>query len=1381
MKTNAKLQIACLVLMYCLKVSAQCSTTHPSQCPNFSGCQHTPLHYFTFDYDTLPFRDCKDSATTIGAFYAIQLLQDSSSRKVGKYQKIIPAASAIQEASNNNFFTNEDSISSKAYTFEFLFRINSDSLYEFDFVLRFYTLFRLTRSHIFFQASYKTPAGVSTYNQCYSDLNKSGRLASNYFRDKKWHHIVCRFDGNGGSMQLWIDGGLLSALNTNVPAGSMPYEPALGPPWSSKPNVYISGLQDSTSTVDLDEIAFYNEALSADLLYQHFLNTQNGEHYDCNEDTTIIIPTPPAPGDCPNYASCTYQPLRYFNFDNNCTPLKDCMDADSIKSTTGYLTSLTSSPRVGKYAQMSITGTSNLVGFSDNFFPNGDSISSKEFTFEFLCRINSSSFNEIDFRLRGATLFRLLPTNLFFQVQFKNPSFTYNSAGWGFTGTGILASNYFTDKQWHHIVCNFDGNSGFMEIWIDGQRATQLSTTINTGSMPYEPSSSNDFPSIYVNGLDNNGTLDVDEVAFYDKALPSGLIYQHFLNSQHGEHYDCAVDPAVSAPSAYDYMSGTYDTLDFVPHHPLDGSGMPLTTYDLGGSVAPVIDQLQDYPLPRLKKGHALNPNINWMDNTYLGRLSHVSNVSNDIAIQEQLASKWNYMFNINPNAAVGGDPTYQSNINSFANTHSQYKYSILNNVNFVTAPKIYDTCYVSSTCPAILGYLAPDSNTVRYYDTLGYRALTNIVNKVINVTDTLKRAISYVSENGPENPYFTLYDSGCPYNDGVQAPLNLFTNTFLSTPDPGANAWQSYYGKCSSIFESHYKNQILGGHAMIPSTAKYSRYLVSSVYERQYFEDYFRSRDINTPFVHGSNTNYYSTPPFYIERPYYWKTPIGLGTEWGWVQIVENPYGVTGGGRIREISLGDSLFAPFVAAGWSSETNNLRPGQWLGLLKGLGVLGADYYHISYFNVTKTVHIGSHSYQYFPTDTVFPVDPKGWCYQAVMPVYAQGISSRFEKFLHASNVYQTVKNMALFVARQYSYDTNKFLLYGSLQQNSNLVGNTPYSETYELKDSLSGVLNGMKFEVRRQGSTYFYDAGSHVFYQLDKWHERTHPSYWNKDFEIEAELNDFSDFNNASGANNLVDHSMSLKTQVPSGTAAGDYRNYTTYVEYAASGAPTKSYYYFEPRVTSGGKYFLWVRARATSAAPGGQSKINFKVAAITGGSPVLEKTIPCIDSSSTLFKWYYLTVPKDSVGAIPAHDSISVSPNHEYEISFTGNAYVEFDKFILSESNGVPSGVDSNEISLPCLASNRTFQQTKNEILGLNIYPNPSPGNFNIRIKDHSKEILEMITIYNSQGQISQQYSLSDKQIREMELNLNQANGIYLIKIKTDKSMYQQKIILAK
>lgn len=1104
--------------------------------------------------------------------------------------------------------------------------------------------------------------------------------------------------------------------------------------------------------------------------------------------------TPPS-GSCPNLSACTYVPLRYFTFDNSCAVNNDCINpaTQTFANATAILSNLSGpSPVVGGFSRVTTSSFDIKQSFGDNFYPNGDYVTSGKFTFEFLFRLNSDYFDEIKFSLRKGTEFTIRPDEVWFQVPYLAPgATTVNSVGivsTYLTGTGIASPAYFLDRSWHHIVCKFDGAAspnGSVELWIDGQCPAQLTATVPTGSTPhniaYNPI--DNAPNLITLGLQDDGTIDLDEVVFYDEALPAAVIYQHYLNTTNGLHYECNADPAIVVPSFSNPLSGTYDHLDYAPNHSFDLAGVPETLDDLG-TVPLVVEQFKDFPLPRYRKEHTLNQNINWMNNEYMAKINKVENGPNDVLIQEELSKHWNYMFNLSPNALFRCN--YQNLLNTFANSHSQYKYSICTNLNQIvnlnTVSNLPDLVNPVSSCSGgyiwfgQTGYFAPNDVTEDHFDTLGKTMFRRMRDLVINdPLVPLTRIIAHVSENGHEFGMFSGNSSGCPYTDLSQLSLNLFPNTF-----PSPDSWERYYGWVRNRFETTYRNNIIGQHTLIPSGTKYSKYLVSSIIEREGSEDYVETRSVNTPYInsHG-DTNYYSTPPFYV--PYVNKWGSFMGPNWTWKLIIKNGSSAGGGGRAKEISVyHDSLFAPFVSPGWQTEHWNVRPGQWLGLLKGLGVLGADYYHTGYFNETVGVGI-------YPTGTGSPVDPRGWCYQAVMPSYAQGITSRFEKYLHASDIaYHKMANMTLFVARHLT-GTTKYLLYGSAQQLNNLIGNAPLSVNYHISDATAGAtLNGLTFNIRRQGSTYIYDSATNLFYQLDKWHESTHPSYWSKDFEFEAELNDYTGTN--TNANDLVNTTMSLKTVKPANSSVDDYTDYTTYIEYLAPSAPVKSYYYFEPRDPSGNgskTYYLWMRANISLPASD-RGKMDVTIRQV-GGSIITQQTMPCIGGHE--FWWYNYSVPQGQLFVTPGTFSFSVPANEEYEIEFTavGNKSVLFDKFILSESSGFPVGVPITEVAVACPLSNRPalgLSENESETENLTIYPNPGKGNFFVKIdgSNPDKNFIKEIRVLNTQGLVIYQSKFNTSTTREVEISLGEnKNGMYIVETKTTQNLTRTKIVIAK
>jgi hypothetical protein len=924
---------------------------------------------------------------------------------------------------------------------------------------------------------------------------------------------------------------------------------------------------------------------------------------------------------CPSCPpSAIYQPLNYFTFDSD---LKDCMAlgiSNPIANFNGSNLNIQSGSIVNNCLRIS-GGTNKFKAFfPENFFdgsmPGGPITgyipgNSKELTFEFAFRINSDSYSFLRFNLKNSAHFLLEQDAISFQLNSSDgnpiPNQLYLATGSAFTGNGKLSTNYLNDKQWHHIACTFSGISGVMRIWIDGDIITPLNYSFSNpstsllGLYPYEQANMSSIlynTCIAFDALNTGGSVDIDEVAFYNKELPDDLIYQHYLNITQHQHYTCIINPFIHAQVPIDPTVGPYDPLDYAPNHPFIG-GVPATVdYSGAGSVPTVLNQIKRFPLARYKKNHGLNPNINWMDNVYLSRVNGSKSPTNDVLIQDELAKNWNYMFNLNPNAVF---PSYgQNQLNAFANSHPAYKYSILTNMAQIPTigPSFPTLTFLNdATCnsPSSTGVLAPNNTTENYYKAIGAvmrsRILTNVISDPIT---PLTATIDYVSENGFEEARFNLDPVGCPYND----PLNISTYNLWANPFTN---YYEYYGYARKRLETAYKNEFIS-NSLVPNltNAKFSKYLVSSVYENSYFEDYTQHRKLQTPYVHSGNINYYSTPPFYIRNSSEWKQPTS-GTNWGALQIFENPYNYTFGsfsGRKHEIEdLHDSLFAPFIAAGWYYESNNVRPAQWLGLLKLLGTLGADFYHTGYFNVTD-------SNSDFVTGTTFPVDPSLWCYQAAMPSYAQANTSRFEPFLHSSSIYDfKIKNMFFYTIRKRQADS-KYLIVGSQQQFSNLIGNAPNSSILTIDDPTKVDIDGLKFEIRKQGSTYIYNnanPSAPIFYQLDKWHENTHPYYWTNDFNFEAEVYD-----------NLAPQTFSLVTERPASisTISKDFTSYTTFISFGSSLAGAE--YIFHPR-TNNSSYQVWVKLRKNALVTSTGVKIYL--------DGVLVNAISCI--TNTNWQWY--------------------------------------------------------------------------------------------------------------------------------------------------------------
>jgi hypothetical protein len=351
---------------------------------------------------------------------------------------------------------------------------------------------------------------------------------------------------------------------------------------------------------------------------------------------------------------------------------------------------------------------------------------------------------------------------------------------------------------------------------------------------------------------------------------------------------------------------------------------------------------------------------------------------------------------------------------------------------------------------------------------------------------------------------------------------------------------------------------------------------------------------------------------------------------------------------------MGDKLYSPFVSAGWVNEELIPRPAQWLGFLKVISMSGAEYFQTGYFVTTQP-------YQ----------NPNNYVWQMAIPGYAEAVATRYQDFLFngtlmngdvpANSINNTTQPgysfyagdiTKLVVARKHN-TISKYAITGTIQPNSNYVGNAPLTGTASI--NLDG--QNLKFNVRRQGSTYIYDksnALAPIFYQLDGWHENTHPYYWSKDFVFEGEL-----FDNTTSTTNEI------KTYVPAGTTAGDYTNFTSCVGFKSVGAAE---YNFVTRGTANTTHYFWIKARSKNG-----SNTGFTVAmdGVTKGS------INCI--ADTSWSWYrYDGTTSNIINFV----NLSVG-NHLLSI-LPSNTNLEIDLITITSS----SGLILSPAAAPCIAT---------------------------------------------------------------------------------------------
>jgi hypothetical protein len=731
--------------------------------------------------------------------------------------------------------------------------------------------------------------------------------------------------------------------------------------------------------------------------------------------------------------------------------------------------------------------------------------------------------------------------------------------------------------SWVHFAFVYAGSS--KKIWINGQKVYDGACA--TGTVSGSPTISSTVDYVKVKGS-------IDEIAFYTSAIPERQIYQNYLDFQAGNHYQTALAPAVIPGPP---TTGVLDTNEFTLN-------IPRTR------------QLSLYPGPRYKPGHTLIKNFNWMDPKFMGGvlqpgITNQQAANNGTTIQIELAKNWNYFYLLE-----FGYSEYANAYVAGANANPSFDLSMIFFRGQMTNPRL-----VSQTLP-VANYL---QNSFGQYLNAAGNVITDTVAtkklwrptapvssyfpdgdaKYTNLTDITNRItpsnrnIKWINENGEIFPHLT--------DNALSNDPNVVSGKNASGLD-----YQSYLSlKMAENEKLSYRDRFMT-HPRVQG-AKFTEYSLGG--QPNFGWKWPQARSINSQI----NGQYYSTYDIYVRWPYNWRYWVSAWHGWQWA--VES--------RVNEIALGDKLNSPFVSAGWSAtESENVRPAQWMGLLKALMGMGAEFYYAGFFSLQAP----------WPNS-------ENWIWQAATPSYVQAIASRVEPFLRSGDLmasdtkanwtgstnpgynFYSGRANTLIVVRKIT-GQEKYLICSTIQNLSN-TGDTP------LQDTTTFTLAGqeLKINIRRHGSVYVWDrtVTPNTFVQLDGWHEYKHPDRWTSDFVIEGELTD--------GGTGVV------KTD---GISGSDFTNTTSYYKGTAQ-------YNFLPRDTA--TYYLYIRAR--SASPEG---ITASIGAVT-------QTV-CIDSAA----WKWVRFEADSTKALFALGS----PNGYTLNVSTGVA--EIDQLVLSKDSALYS-----------------------------------------------------------------------------------------------------------
>ncbi len=912
-------------------------------------------------------------------------------------------------------------------------------------------------------------------------------------------------------------------------------------------------------------------------------------------------------------------PDHYWTFDGN-APLKDSMSSATLNvSAYNCIYKIDNSINSGVGKSLKLDDQGKIIVISKYTLNNDLTI---EFLFKPELYFNTTQFiNRKDnaFLIKMGYPYIQFSTN----ILSSTGSVISDNLMINLDGIGRATYGYYTDGNWHHLVFKYKTTTGKKEVWVDGQLPAGFSTTTLTGSFNKNLSNtSNNDVFINTNTSYYKFKGNIDEIAMYSNELPANNIYQHSIDAKQHHHYSFA-NATVIPPAAAAVTTGV-ELNEYAPNHP---------NYNVSA-----IDQLKSFPLPRFKSNHTLQPNFNWIGLRYLAGefqpgVSSAKAVSNSVELQKELAQNWHYYLMVSANTSTS------TQYNDTAKYHGAWVKLANSNPQLPTSA----ISFWAQLNPSSFGFTA----------TTGYiecKVLPS-VHYIKNNTGQFLNLSGQVNANkfwSPSAPIDSFKNDGITQRVQVQRLLNSLTRPldFICEnaeviPKPSASAmsldpeivsdkaasgipdWDTYLGNRKARVSMAYRDLFLNLPQL--SNTKYAEYQISGHPTTRH--KYSETRFINkTP-----NGEHFATPDFYPRWPSKWAT--GSSAWNGWQHIID--------GRYYELSAGDKLFSPFVAAGWNeNEESNIRPAQWLGLLKCLGMLGAEYYFTGFFNESS-------SYQ---SPNPPPANPAGYVWQATIPTYAQAVTSQYEDLLRNGDLlpgdkpnnygnptspgysFEAGDARKLVVARK-NRTSNIYAITGTIQPNSNMAGNT------ELENDATINLNGNKiqFKIRRQGSTYIYDnsnPSAPVFYQLDGWHEATHPYNWSKDFNLEAELME----NNST--------SFKIATERPANTASGDFRNITSYVAFNAATTPLQ--YQFEPRTNT--KLYFWVRARSVNGNNTGLS------VSVNGAN---QKSIGCISDST----WQWYSIDACSNQAI----FFNTTPQLQNLALSASNTSLEVDRILLS------------------------------------------------------------------------------------------------------------------
>ena len=811
-----------------------------------------------------------------------------------------------------------------------------------------------------------------------------------------------------------------------------------------------------------------------------------------------------------------------------------------------------------------------------------DSVTFNEVSLEFAFRVDEAFAQGGLINWRNKIQIHLSEHFIF--IEYGLESVGYQTMRIQLIGTADTDPHYLLDRGWHHFAFTYTPSSGTIRVYIDGHNTP--ARTVHLGPSPRLVRGGLFFP-LGATAIERF-TGGLDEVAIYDTVLPPALVWQHYQELLAGNPYGTTLTFTGPIPPAPNDIQTGINHLEFGPNWP----HVPLESWEL----------LDAYPDARYTESDTMPRLFPWLsDITSTNASSRLAesglsplHPAKDTAIAYRLAKDYNYYLYV-------GDVIDYSKYDAFTNaSHSVYFYARMlagpatqglprNAIThwgiggqprwidttrsgnpYISRPFLPDTFYVRNalnvpTAGLRLNWEIGMQTSGARYDSLRHDGLAvrshfkEMATALTSLGDT--PFISMVGEN--DEIVFPLSDLALLQNDpecGPQLPnfptLNAYeSDRALRFRRIYRDAFRGYLDSLNALagidsLEVNWFNQ--GGDSGISS------YQWSSGRNILRYNDQFHR----------------GTPYIYPQTPFYWRT--GRNNITGIQHLVK--------ARRRELAFGDPIFMPSVSPGYADGTtsvediNRLRPGQYLGLLKTIGMMGADTYT---------------TFMYEGINQIYPGNWRIWHLHT--PALAQAVSSRYLDLLYDSYLlpgdtailsgangrwetslysFKTGNSHDIVVARAHN-TLPRYAISAATMRGANYEshGRIRKDISFDLREhGAAPIIDDMQVQARLQGSTYILDLSGPdtVFYQLDAWHEWTYPYYWCHDFTLEAELYDHQD-------------SIPLGTERPTGAAPNDFRDFTTYTR-IDSGISDTLVYNFRIKHPDQTDLYLWLRARTSAA-----------------------------------------------------------------------------------------------------------------------------------------------------------------------------------------------------